>query len=633
VNLALGSWTLAPGHCDALIIVPPFGEVHYPSLGAHVLQACARGAGFKVSVFYANLLFAAMVGPKFHSSVARAFPGAFIGERLFARAAYGLPPLGRHAEDMCAPDRILGNALGVPVYGDFLLGARELLRDAPIVEARVPEWVEAVGAYIGSLGIKVIGATSTFEQTAPAISLLKAASRNTPEVVTIIGGANCEGEMAQGICGVAPFIDYVFAGESEATFPALLTSLQRGERPAQRIVSGTPCQNLDAIPQLDFDDYFEQRTAFLRPETEAELESVSLPYETSRGCWWGEKHHCTFCGLNGDGMAFRTRSVERTMEELRKLSERYRTKRFLMADNIMPHRFFSTLVPSLAAELPDLSIFYEQKANLPRERLVALKNAGIDTIQPGIEALSSDLLRQMRKGVSARQNLALLRNARGLNISLVWNLLWGFPGDRLDSYRETLALLPLLHHLQPPSGFWPVLIDRFSPYYYDAKNFGITNIRPLPGYFDITPAGAAVDYIAYHFNGDFESASAAAPELMRELQGAVVAWRQRWAATPTPELRVGEYHGVFVLIDTRGLSNAEPVELLDPIEASQLVTAGPYDNGAEQSSLIARKLAVVLDGWFVPLAVIDQTTLALLNEAAAPHPRLESSQPIRAAQP
>jgi hypothetical protein len=161
--------------------------------------------------------------------------------------------------------------------------------------------------------------------------------------------------------------------------------------------------------------------------------------------------------------------------------------------------------------LPDLSIFYEQKANLPRERLVALKNAGIDTIQPGIEALSSDLLRQMRKGVSARQNLALLRDARGLNISLVWNLLWGFPGDRLDSYRETLALLPLLHHLQPPSGFWPVLIDRFSPYFYDAKNFGISNIRPLPGYFDINPAGTAVDHIAYHFNGDFECASAAAP--------------------------------------------------------------------------------------------------------------------------
>jgi hypothetical protein len=40
---------------DALILVPPFFELRYPSLGAHVLQACARAAGFRVRVFYANL--------------------------------------------------------------------------------------------------------------------------------------------------------------------------------------------------------------------------------------------------------------------------------------------------------------------------------------------------------------------------------------------------------------------------------------------------------------------------------------------------------------------------------------------------------------------------------------------------
>lgn len=30
-----------------------------------------------------------------------------------------------------------------------------------------------------------------------------------------------------------------------------------------------------------------------------------LLYEASLGCWWGEKHHCTFCGLNGTTMKFR----------------------------------------------------------------------------------------------------------------------------------------------------------------------------------------------------------------------------------------------------------------------------------------------------------------------------------------
>jgi radical SAM superfamily enzyme YgiQ (UPF0313 family) len=76
------------------------------------------------------------------------------------------------------------------------------------------------------------------------------------------------------------------------------------------------------------------------------------------------------------------------------------------------------VVPRLASELPGLNIFYEQKANLPRERLVLLKKAGIHTIQPGIEALSSELLSLMRKGTTARQNVALLRDALGVGISL-----------------------------------------------------------------------------------------------------------------------------------------------------------------------------------------------------------------------
>ena len=48
--------------CDVLIVVPPFFELRYPSLGAHVLQACGRAAGFRVRAFYANLLFASHIG-------------------------------------------------------------------------------------------------------------------------------------------------------------------------------------------------------------------------------------------------------------------------------------------------------------------------------------------------------------------------------------------------------------------------------------------------------------------------------------------------------------------------------------------------------------------------------------------
>lgn len=47
---------------DALIIVPPFASLDRPSLGAHPLQACAREAGLRVSVLYANLILGSEMG-------------------------------------------------------------------------------------------------------------------------------------------------------------------------------------------------------------------------------------------------------------------------------------------------------------------------------------------------------------------------------------------------------------------------------------------------------------------------------------------------------------------------------------------------------------------------------------------
>ena len=601
--------------CDALIVVPPVFDLRHPSLGTHVLQACARAAGFRVRAFYANLLFASHIGLARYTTLAEAPESTFLWERLFARAAYGVPSLGDQVE-MFTPERIYGTGLAPAIYQDDLPWEAYRL-DVLRTEAQVPAWVEAAGNYIAGLGIPIIGATTTFQQTAPAIALLGAVRRHAAGVTTIIGGANCEGEMAEGIRNIAPFIDYVFSGESEHTFPELLRGLARGEPPAGRIVQGKPCNDMDAIPPLDYDDYFEQRAAYLSRADDAVVGKASLPYETSRGCWWGQKHHCTFCGLNGEGMAFRNRSPDRVIDDLRALVARYRPASIDMADNIMPHTYFSTVVPRLATELPGLNIFYEQKANLPRERLVLLKRAGIHVIQPGIEALSSELLTLMRKGTTAAQNVALLRDARGVQITLAWNLLWGFPGDRPAWYEEMLAFLPLLHHLEPPTGFFALAFDRFSPYFDQAEQFGISDLRPYPGYRDFLPAGAAVEKVAYHFTGAYPCAAVDRPDLMRAVNQAVEAWRTAWTGRQPPELRLRKYAGVFCLVDTRGLPGGRPVEYLGAREARRLVVSEPYDDSPEQRVLIRRNLALRLDGYFIPLAVADQSIFVRVNEAAA----------------
>jgi len=629
-NVSVKPRELSSRTCDALILVPPFFELRYPSLGAHVLQACARAAGFRVRVFYTNLLFASHIGLSRYTTLAQAPLGTFLGERLFARAAYGVPPLGAQAS-MFTPERIHGIGFAQGIYQDDLPHDSAYRLQLLWTEAQVPAWVEAAGKHIAGLGIPIVGATTTFQQTAPAIALLGAIRRYADGVTTIIGGANCEGAMAEGIRSIAPFIDYVFSGESERTFPELLRGLARREPPAVRIIQGKPCDDMDSIPHLDYDDYFEQRAAYLNLTDDAIVGQASVPYETSRGCWWGQKHHCTFCGLNGEGMAFRSRSPDRVIGELRTLTEKHRPASVIMADNIMPHTYFSTLVPRLATELPGLNIFYEQKANLTRERLVLLKEAGIQSIQPGIETLSSELLTLMRKGSTARQNVDLLRDARGVQITLTWGMIWGFPGDRPSSYEQMLAILPLLHHLQPPGAFAPLGIDRFSPYFDQAEQFGISDVRPYPGYRDFLPADAAVEQVAYHFNGTYRCAALEAPHVLRAVNQAVGAWQASWAGRQPPELRIRKYGGVFCLIDTRGLPGCRPVEFVGAREASRLLVSEPYHDSSDQRSLIRRKLALRLDGYFVPLAVADQSIFLRVNEAV--HRREPEENSVRGPKP
>jgi ribosomal peptide maturation radical SAM protein 1 len=310
-------------------------------------------------------------------------------------------------------------------------------------------------------------------------------------------------------------------------------------------------------------------------------------------------------------MAFRQKSPDRVIEELRGLLDAHPSRNIQVTDNIMPYDYFKTLIPRLGSELPGLRVFYEQKANLSLQNIVALKRAGIVSIQAGIEALSSRLLRRMKKGVLARQNIMLLRYTRAAGVRLSWNLLWGFPGDELETYEDTLTLIPLLHHLQPPNGLWHVSIDRFSPYFFRSAEYEVSNVRPLKGYYDFLPKMADIRRIAYHFVGDYQCGSHDYIDVIRQLRLEVKQWHSAWQQESggLPELRVCPYQGWYVLVDTRGLAGTEKAHILDRNEAAFLLTTRPYTGREQEMWALQRKLAIVADGWFVPLAVASPEML------------------------
>ncbi len=594
---------------DAVLIVPPFADLNRPSLGVHLLQAAAEQAGLRVRVLYTNLLFAALAGQDLYQTISYGKYGWMWGERIFAAAAFGLPHLGYQNE------KVGEQVAQLRTYSNHQVSCEQLAE----LERAAGPFCAALGERFAPLRFHVAGATTTFQQTAASVALLAQIKRAKPEAITAIGGANCEGEMAKGIASLAAPIDYIFSGECESVFPDFLRRVVTGRPlPPDRIVRGEACFDMDSLPEPSFDEYFAQLDNALPTWRESNLD-VWLPYESSRGCWWGARHHCTFCGLNGETMAFREKSPERVIAGARRLLRRYPAQNLAMIDNIIPYSYFRTVLPRLAQELPPVKIFYETKSNLTLEQVDLLHRAGVDRIQPGIEALSSSLLRRMKKGVLARQNLALLRYARATGLGLTWNLLCEFPGDRREDYDETLALLPLIHHLPPPTGLYPVSIDRFSPYFNDPSAYGISKLVPSRSYAWTFPEFADLHSLAYHFTGDFVCAHSSHPELDEALKSAYYAWRDSWkGGSPAPALSLtAGSDGYYTLMDTRGLEGTEMLQFLDEEEARTALIGGPLERQPLAQWAIERKLAIALDGWCVPLAFADVETWRRF-EAPAP---------------
>jgi hypothetical protein len=218
----------------------------------------------------------------------------------------------------------------------------------------------------------------------------------------------------------------------------------------------------------------------------------------------------------------------------------------------------------------------------------------------------------MDKGVTASQNLALLRFARSLGIDATWNLLAGFPGDRREDYEQMASLIPQILHLQPPDGLGFLRIDRFSPYFDRPKKYGIHNLRPKPIYFEVFPPHTDYEKLAYYFDGDYQCGAFECREVLEVIAQQTVEWRKRWDYNPKPILSVVHlYEDQFLVTDTRGGEGAPEFHLIGRAQAQVALTGAEARERKELQWAFDKRLLVELDGRLVPLAT---ATPALLRE-------------------
>ncbi len=602
---------------STVIVVPPFTGVETPSYAAHLLQAVAADEGFTVDVLYGSLMLAGVIGENHYQDLCYQPTRSLRGDQVFAPFAF--PPAGEGGDAAEA-----SSPAPAPRPAD----------DLDIPTGVLLQWLDDLVTIIVGRGYDIVGCTSNYDQTLASLTILRAIKRRAPDTTTILGGANLEGSMADGWASV-PYLDTIFSGESETSFVRFLRQWSgpatvrasggtHSPPPLARIVRGAPHEALDELPAPDYREFFEQHHQHLPTSTIRQAGEIQLPYETSRGCWWGQKHHCTFCGLNGEGMRFRAKSPAKVIRDLESVfaarphdPNRAQLDRVTMVDNIMPIRYFKDLLPHLGRL--GLRIFYEQKANLSLEKVRALKEAGVAEIQPGIEALSTPLLALMNKGTTARQNVALLRYARSTDVVVRWNLLYGFPGDQADYYHETLRLVRLISHLPPPGGFFHLSIDRFSPYFDKPEAYGIERVRPIPAYSHLYPPQIDPAKVAYHFAGDYAHTGHSHPQLIDDIQREVSNWVDAWSNPDSRPALVVFKAAVdkFMLLDTRIGTTRPKAQFIDINQATAaLVGTSRSEEAAEWATEAGA--ATYIDGILTPLAAATPELLAELKTLAGP---------------
>jgi ribosomal peptide maturation radical SAM protein 1 len=509
--------TKAQGPIDVMLISMPFDHLYRPSLQLSLMKANLNRNGITADVRYENLRFAKRISSAMYVLMANEDPLrlSLVGDWIFSGTLFG---------ENVNQDRFVNEILRPNYPEDFVhetLKAKEQVQ--PFLQDCVNLIIERAPRVIAFATL----ADQITRHTVSSLALSKLVKQRMPEIFIIIGGPNWDESMAIESIKQFPFLDAVIAGEMDQILPKLVQRITRSKNyfelpgvylqnvPPPEFKQTPPVHDLNSLPIPDYEDYFQQ----LKSANLDHYDPPRIIFETSRGCWWGQKNQCTFCGLNGNSIAYRSKTSERALSELLHLNEKYPGVSISAADWILDMKFFKNFLIEISQRNLKLDLFYEVKSNLTKQQLRLLRDAGVRTIQPGIESFSTRILQLISKGCTGLQNIQTLKWCKELGIETSWLMLFGFPNEPSEEYAKITKWIPLLNHLDPPAYCGPFHLDRFSPYHNNPERYGIKNIKPLPAYNFIFPFDEkSLNNLAAFFTYDGEHPESYTTELTLEIQ-------------------------------------------------------------------------------------------------------------------
>jgi radical SAM superfamily enzyme YgiQ (UPF0313 family) len=277
-----------------------------------------------------------------------------------------------------------------------------------------------------------------------------------PEVSVVLGGAH-PSVMPRRSLEEIPSADFVVFGEGEITTLGLLEFLskRRGAlagisglawRKNDAIMLNSPrplLNDLDALPFPDrdlIDQSLYRHQSFL-----SYYKHVQTIY-TSRGC----PGRCVYCASGYKlRCRVRVRSVDRIMDEISLLRDRYNMDYLLIKDDsfTLNKRRIKEFCAALMKRHAGLRWHCMCRVDTVNyDVLSIMKDAGLNDVFFGIESGNDQILKNAGKGVTTADNRKAVEAADSLGIRTYGAFILGLPGDTAETIQQTIEFacsLPL----------------------------------------------------------------------------------------------------------------------------------------------------------------------------------------------
>ena len=576
----LARWVESAEQAQVAFVSMPFTWLPMPAIALATFKTSLAEAGISSHVLHPMFPFFDLLDEREIDIISTWRFASKIGEFAFA-----------HLTDRPSPYSIeeFTDYVWSRVVPEDRIGKEDLAAVVRKVREAAETVVDATVRKIQLMGARVVCASSTYYQQNGTFALFKRLKDADPDIVTIVGGTNTTGSMGLAALRHYPSIDYVSFGEGDETIVEVCRiALGQIDAPMPYGILGRDdadtehapyrqTRDMNSLSLPDYSDYMRELEGYSKEPTGLQAAYMRLVYlEGSRGCWWGERHVCTFCGFNGCENVYREKDSKHFYDEIRAMERLYPGSAIQLSDNILSRKMMKELLPLLAGDGEKHQLFCEIKSNVTEEDLVRLRDAGFAEVQPGIEGLNDHLLKLMNKGNKAINHVALLKRCAAHDVALSWNILFGMPGEDPADYEETIDTISKLGHLSPPTGVHVLFFQRFSRYVENPEAFGLS-LEPPPSYrYSFGDDEKLLEDMTFVFSIKEGCPFKETKRQNYPLYNRVIAAAEEWTAlresTRPPRLEMVETATGVTVLDTRPC-NVLPFNPLEGVTADVLLAS------------------------------------------------------------